>query len=169
MQIRPLRSQDNKILIASIYEASWKHAYKGIIPDAYLQNLSASQWTAALDNPTRHSLVMEDNGNFIGTCAYGAFRQEPKNGCGEIIALYLLPEYIGKGYGKALLQAAIEKLSEVGYKDILLWVLEENRQARGFYENFGFHSNGIYTTIRIGGKDLQEMQYVMETGYNCIN
>ena len=45
MEILPL----TKDLIAdagAIYACSWQTAYKGIIPQAYLDNLSASKWTA---------------------------------------------------------------------------------------------------------------------------
>lgn len=79
---------------------------------------------------------------------------------GEIVSIYLLPEYIGKGWGKALLQRALEELRKEGYGDIFLWVLEENRNARGFYERMGFRKREIYLNDNIGGRDLREIQYV---------
>lgn len=79
---------------------------------------------------------------------------------GEIVSIYLLPEYIGKGWGKALLQRAVEELHKEGYRDIFLWVLEENRNARGFYERMGFRKREVYLNDNIGGRDLREVQYV---------
>lgn len=56
----------------------------------------------------------------------------------KIIWKVFRPEYMGKGYGKQLLAAAVDGLAQLGYRDIFLWVLEENRRARKFYENAGF-------------------------------
>ncbi|WP_330405892.1 GNAT family N-acetyltransferase [Faecalicatena contorta] len=79
---------------------------------------------------------------------------------GEIISIYLLPEYLGKGYGKQLLQAAIDDLIQMGYKDIFLYVLEANAKTRRFYERFGFKASSAYLEDNIGGKCLREIQYV---------
>ena len=55
--------------------------------------------------------------------------------------------------------AAVEKLKERGFRDILLWVLEENRRARDFYEKAGFFSAGNFMEDEIGGKPLREVLY----------
>ena len=67
---------------------------------------------------------------------------------------------MGKGYGRALLQAAVDKLAEMGCTDILLWVLAENERAKKFYEKNGFSASGAYLDDNIGGKSLKELQYV---------
>ncbi len=54
---------------------------------------------------------------------------------GEVEHLYLLPEFHGKGIGKAMLGKALE--NQQG--EVQLWVFQENRQARAFYERNGFH------------------------------
>ncbi len=78
---------------------------------------------------------------------------------GEIISIYLLPQYIGKGYGKPLLDAAVGGLEQSGFDDIFLWVLEDNLRARRFYEKAGFTPSGIYLDDTIGRKELKEIQY----------
>ena len=80
-------------------------------------------------------------------------------GYGEVVSLYLLPEYMGRGLGKALLPAAVERLKERGFRDILLWVLEKNRRARDFYEKAGFFSAGNFMEDEIGGRPLREVLY----------
>lgn len=75
------------------------------------------------------------------------------------MSLYLLPEYIGRGYGGPLLEAAVETLAEQGFRDVLLWVLEENRRARRFYEKHGFRSAGVFMEQETGGKLLREALY----------
>ena len=71
----------------------------------------------------------------------------------------MLPQYIGKGYGKLLLDAVVKELVLLGFDDIFLWVLEENHRAKKFYEKAGFTASGHYLDDNIGGKDLREMQY----------
>lgn len=97
--------------------------------------------------------------SFIGTSSYCKSRFERYAECGEIISIYFLPECIGKGHGKKLLAAAVEKLAEMGFRDVFLWVLEENHNARAFYEHCGFFPSGEKTTSEIGGKVLTELRY----------
>ena len=69
---------------------------------------------------------MLDGGRIVGTASYCHSRFKDWKDYGEIISIYFLPAYMGKGYGRALLQAALDKLAEMGCTDILLWVLAEN-------------------------------------------
>lgn len=160
MEIRLMNEYDNRYAISHIYEASWKSAYKGIIPQAYLDSIPEGHWVQALDNPSWHTLIMLHGDIIIGTSSYCTSRFEDMNGWGDIILVYLLPNYFGKGYGKQLLQAAIDGLTQMGYTDIFLWVLEDNTQARHFYECFGFEASSAYLDDDIGGKKLREIRYV---------
>ncbi len=160
MEIRPINEHDDRLAISHVYEASWKSAYKGIIPQAYLDGIPEGRWAQVVDHPAWRTLVMLDGGKIIGTSSYCASRFEDMDGYGEIISLYLLPEYFGKGHGKRLLQAAVDGLTQMGYADIFLWVLEDNAKARHFYECFGFEASGAYLEDDIGGKKLREIRYI---------
>lgn len=80
--------------------------------------------------------------------------------CGEIVSIYFLPQYMGKGFGTLLMQAVLAELKKMGYQSCCLWVLEENGRARRFYEKMGFIPDGAYMEQEIGGKNLREMRYV---------
>lgn len=160
MIIRNMIETDSREEISNIYEQSWKYAYKGIIPQDYLDNISSSQWCKAFDNPERYTLVMLNDDKIIGTSSYCKSRFDDYKDWGEIISIYFLPEYMGKGYGKCLLERAIEELKAMGFKQIFLWVLEDNHKARHFYEKCGFKNSGEYYIDTIGGKQLRELQYV---------
>lgn len=43
MEIRPLRETDSRMEVSRIYEESWKFAYRGIVPQAYLDGIPAGQ------------------------------------------------------------------------------------------------------------------------------
>jgi ribosomal protein S18 acetylase RimI-like enzyme len=56
----------------------------------------------------------------------------------ELYALYVAPAYWSTGAGRALMGRVLEEAQAEGYPRILLWVLEQNAQARRFYERAGF-------------------------------
>lgn len=160
MEIRYLTHSDNRLEISKIYEASWKYAYRDIIPQAYLDSIPKGNWAAALDAADRQTLVCLDDGNYIGTSSFGKSRLAQYPDCGEIISIYLLPEYIGKGYGKALLKAVVSELKKQGFEEVFLWALEDNTKAKNFYTHFGFAITEDRLNIKIGGKELREVRFV---------
>ena len=76
MIIRKINQTDSREEISNIYEQSWKYAYKGIIPQAYLDSIPKGQWCGAFDNPDRYTLVMLDDEKIIGTSTYCKSRFE---------------------------------------------------------------------------------------------
>jgi RimJ/RimL family protein N-acetyltransferase len=54
--------------------------------------------------------------------------------------LYVVPEAWGSGVALALHDAALAALPDCA--EVRLWVLEENRRARRFYEKHGWRRNG---------------------------
>lgn len=164
IEIRKMKHSDSRKEISNIYEQSWKYAYKGIVTQNYLDNIQIGQWCRAFDKPERYTLVMLEDDKIIGTSSYCKSRWEDYKDWGEIISIYFLPEYIGKGYGKNLLEMAVKELKTMGFKTIFLWVLEDNHRARHFYEKFGFIASGDFKKDNIGGKELCELQYVYSAG-----
>ncbi len=159
IMIRKLQPGDDRMAVSNIYAQSWKHAYRNIVPQAYLDSIPAGMWAKTLDQPGRYTLVAELDGSLIGTSSYGESRDPEYTGWGEIRSIYLLPEYMGKGYGRELMKAVIDELHLLGYSDLFLWVLEENLGARAFYEKVGFRLSGDCTDAEIGGKVLREIRY----------
>lgn len=160
LEIRVLQPEDDRAAVSRVYEESWKYAYRGILPDAYLDSLPTGQWADRIDTPGRRNLILVDGERVAGTSSISPSRFPEWADWGEIISIYLLPEYLDKGYGGPLLTAAVNGLREWGYSRIFLWVLEENARARRFYEKHGFRSGGVYLENAIGGKPLREVQYV---------
>ena len=52
------------------------------------------------------------------------------------------PDAQGLGLGRALLEAATERLRAAGHREATLWVFAANTGARGFYERLGFAALG---------------------------
>ena len=160
MEIRYICKTDSRKEISRIYEESWKCAYKGIIPQSYLDSIPEGRWAEKLDNPEWNTLVCTVDGKIIGTSSFCKSRFRQYEGFGEIISIYFLPEYIGKGYGAKLLEYAVSELEKLGYNKIFLWVLEDNTRAVNFYERFGFIRTTDILNDNIGGKSLNEICYI---------
>ena len=159
MQIRLLTPNDDPFEISRIYEQSWKYAYNGIILQEFLDSIPQGKWVQSLDTQGRMHFVCELDGKLVGTASICASRWEKFKDCGEIVSIYFLPEYIGKGFGTALLQRCVDELKKQGFDKMILWVLEENLSARRFYEKNGFVCSGEYREDNIGGKAVREVLY----------
>lgn len=144
--------------ISKVHAASWRFAYKGIIPQDYLDKIQDGRWADRMD--VTRTLVCVEDGRIVGTSTISKSRLERLPDCGEVISIYLLPDRIGKGYGKALMTAALSELKARGFDEVFLWVLEENERARRFYERFGFLPTDDFLDTAIGGKPLREVRYV---------
>ncbi|MDP4237965.1 MAG: GNAT family N-acetyltransferase [Bacteroidota bacterium] len=58
--------------------------------------------------------------------------------CAELVKFYLSPESRGKGIGKRLLEASLNKAKELGYRQIYLESFPELDKAIGMYAKAGF-------------------------------
>lgn len=162
MEIRKLRAGDDLFAVSRVYEESWRMAYRGLLPQEYLDALPAGNWVPFLEQAGRESLLLLDGDDIVGAAGCCAGRVPELSGWGEIASIYLLPEYWGKGWGKMLFSAAVEQLEAMGYRNLFLWVLEGNQRARVFYERMGFRPSETYRDDEIGGRPVQEIQYRRE-------
>jgi len=159
MEIRYINQADDLFEISNIYENSWKFAYSGIVPQNYLDSIPKGRWANRINREGMNNLVLIENGVIIGTASFCKSRWEQYNDYGEIVSIYFLPDYMGKGYGNYLLKKCVDELKSLGYDKMLLWVLEDNHRARRFYEKNGFICSDEYIDDNIGGKDLREVMY----------
>ena len=164
MEIRYLLKTDDRKEISKIYEESWRYAYRGIIPQEYLDAIPKGNWVKNLDIPGWQTMVCLENGKYIGTSSFCKSRFDQHPDSGEVISIYFLPDYIGKGYGRQLLEAVLDELRKQGFLEAFLWVLEDNVRARHFYESLGFSKTEDYLNNKIGGKDVREVRYVYQFG-----
>lgn len=151
--------------------ASWRVAYAGIIPPAYLDlmNTDPGDLTRALrrfaENPAgRHCLLAEREGQSVAFVMCGPERPMPeqlRTGVrrGEVYELYAHPDAWSTGAGAPLLAAARERLLADGFEQQVLWVMEANTRGRAFYERQGMHPTGRRGVLRLGGAALPELEY----------
>jgi len=146
MTIRPALPDDADA-IANVHIASWRAAYRGQLPDAYLAALdterSARGWSQTLADSKSDVVVAEQDRNIVGFASLSPSRDaDADSKVGEITSIYLLSEYWRRHIGTELFEALLQCASKRGYSEITLWVLASNQQARDFYESRGFFVDG---------------------------
>jgi RimJ/RimL family protein N-acetyltransferase len=153
--------------IAEVHVASWKVAYRDLLPPADLDQLEVSQFESwrgrrieAMDRSNSATLVIDD-GRVAGFVDVGPTRDEHLDAgeVAELYAIYLDPERWGRGYGRELIVAAEAAMAGLGFGSAMLWVLEDNARARAFYEAAGWRPDGGRQLERIISTDLYEVRY----------
>ena len=56
----------------------------------------------------------------------------------ELICIHSLSRRWRQGYGSAMMAHVLAEMGAAGFREAVLWVFEENRRARAFYEALGF-------------------------------
>jgi GNAT superfamily N-acetyltransferase len=80
--------------------------------------------------------------------------------CIELMRLYVLADYHGKGVANALMDYAFDFARTNGYQVMYLSVWEYNFRARGFYEKHGFINSGIENDFPLGSTPQTDYWFV---------
>ena len=155
--------------IAEIRVASWRATYAGLIPEGVLAGMDVGRneaWlTGRLADPSAsHTLVVEDEGGVVGYALLGASRDLDAPGIGEVEAIYVAPKALGQGFGRALMEAALNRFVEAGFRAAILWVLTGNVPARRFYQQAGFVPDGHARMLTFDGTPVEEIRYRWSIG-----
>ena len=153
--------------IAVVHVTSWQRAYRGLLPQEFLDSLSVEArtrtWTQNLEQPLlpgAATFVAEHDGRVIGFASVGPSRDEDAEpGAGELWGLYLHPDHWGAGHGHALHAHAMDALTATGVTGATLWVLTTNKRARRFYELHGWVDDEQDKTAWVGDVRLEETRY----------
>ena len=158
IEIRPLTLRDDLAAVGELYAQSWKQTYQRILPQRFLDKLTHDRWSAVLHADPGASLGLFEDGLLIGTAMLGFPREEEWQGYGEIVSLHLLPQKEGQGFGRRLLEAALQSLREQGCGPVRLWVMCANTHAILFYLHMGFQPTGRMQTENYGGQSVELME-----------
>lgn len=129
--------------LARVHVDSWQSAYQGLLPQAFLEQMSyksrLAQWQYYLGSCLRGAfdlVVDHPEQGVVGFATAGRGFGSLPGFEGELFALYLLPAFQGKGYGKKLVARAFAALLKQRILSAAVWVLKDN-SACGFYEALG--------------------------------
>jgi ribosomal protein S18 acetylase RimI-like enzyme len=160
--IRPAKS-DDALEVARVHVRSWQAAYRGLLPDDYLDDLRAEEraqrYNFSGDPGAPITLVALKDGAIIGFATLAAASGADAISCGELSALYVDPDHFRQGVGSVLLRAACTRLAEQGIREVVLWVLAGNATAQHFYQGSGWMPDGARRTVTRWGVAVDEIRY----------
>lgn len=135
---------DDVAACARLHTQCWREAYGPLLdPDRLAAAIdvtrSEERWREQLRGGAQRLLALRD-GVPVGFSASGPSRDEDAPTPVELYALYVAAAEWGRGIGRLLLA------EELGGDSASLWVLEDNRRARAFYERHGFVTDGARVT-----------------------
>jgi len=149
--IRPATVADVEDFVTMKNEA-WRWAYAGILPAEHLAALTideqAAAWRERFARPPADTVdwvfVAVDGDRVVGVAGAQPSRDDDAApSTGELGMLYLSPDHVGRGLGRALHDRALATLGDAGFDRATLWVLEANTRGRGFYEHMGWSPDGV--------------------------
>ena len=163
MLVRPARV-DETLSVARVHVRSWQAAYRGFMPDEYLDALRPEDRAARYDfsglRPDAPStLVAVEGDDVIGFSTFGPNADDAAGLTGDVLALYVDPDKWGCGAGRALIAETRTRFIARGYTRAVLWVLVGNARAERFYERDGWARTGVRRTARVWGIDVDESQF----------
>ncbi|MFF4160833.1 GNAT family N-acetyltransferase [Streptomyces sp. NPDC001678] len=158
--------------VAEIRASGWRAAYAGIVPQAHLDAMdpvadaAAHRERLASGSGPAVNAVAEAAGAVTGWVCFGYCRDaDQPPGTGELYALYVRPDLIGTGIGRALWIAALEGLRGLAGREgtsVVLWVAKDNARARRFYERAGCRPDGAERSDDYAGTAVPEVRYVLD-------
>lgn len=175
---------DDADAIATAHIDGWRIAYRGLLPDAYLDaaefaTLRRDRWQAWTWQtlPESQLFVVTTDKRVVGFCHAGPER--PQENCidsstgapappptgktrGEVYSFYLHPSAWGSGCAGALMSRCESFLRDEGFTSAMLWVMRDNPRARAFYEKAGWQVTGResrYTPAGVPEASLLELEY----------
>lgn len=141
-----MATQEDAASVARVQVETWKTAYRGIVPDAYLDGLDTERrtiaWGEHLKSPAR-ILVAEQHGEVVGFVSGGPIHESIDGYDAELYAIYLLQTAQRMGIGTTLVIELARRLVHDGFQSMAVWTFEANVACR-FYERLG--------AVRVGSK-----------------
>jgi RimJ/RimL family protein N-acetyltransferase len=169
--VRPARPED-AAEIARIQAATWRTAYRSVLPPGVLEEWDAQaatdSWRAAVASPPTPGhgvLVALERDALVGFAAYGPAelstgeRQDQAGPTTELSTLLVEPRWGQRGHGSRLLAAVADIAQAGGAARLQAWLLEADRVSARFYESAGWAPDGWARTLDTGDVPLREIRW----------
>jgi RimJ/RimL family protein N-acetyltransferase len=154
--------------LARINVAAWRSAYAGIMPEEFLAGMDSPdrvvRWRERIGTPDPYAtfVALDEDDVFGGYCTVGVLRNEDgttEPDVGELMAIYVDPARQGSGAGRAVHDAGLAHLNQLGFRRAGLWVFAANASARAFYAALGWAPDGSTHDDEIMGTLVPELRY----------
>ena len=155
--------------LGAIQVRAWQAAYRGVMPDAYLDELDVDDRAAYWHRqvlallPGQRLKVIVDDGVVVGFAAAGPEHDGRAAVIGELYAINLDPQVWGRGLGQALLRDVTAELAGLGYLEAVLWVVPRTTGHAGSTSPSSGATTTYDATMRSSGSSFPRCA----TGAHC--
>jgi len=131
--IKRINNKAGQITINKVLNENWRKCFY------QCNNITSIETINIIENMLNNirqsiiSVYKMDNETFAG-CGYGVIEK----GFVGLFDIIVKEEFRGKGYGKEIVEAILEKAEETGIKKAYLSVANDNMIAKKMYEKLGF-------------------------------
>ncbi|MFU8850548.1 GNAT family N-acetyltransferase [Micromonospora sp. SL1-18] len=166
--VRPARPEDAGE-IARLQLATWRVAYRRILPRHVLDNLDeaylARRWSAAVQEPPSgaHRVLVAveqaEQSYLVGFVAAGPADAEalapgePADALGDgvvaVTDLLVEPRWGRRGHGSRLLAAAVDHWREDGFTRAVVWAFDADAATRKFLTSTGWEPDGATRALDV--------------------
>lgn len=169
--VRPARA-DEAPEIARIQLATWRHAYRRLIPRHVLDELDedwvVQRWRTSIEEPPspRHRVLVAveqadveraESAYLVGFAASGdaddAALAPGEGPLGQDVAavtdLLVEPRWSRRGHGSRLLAASADLWRPDGYATAVVWIFEADVVLRAFFGSAGWEPDGVTRALDV--------------------
>ena len=158
MKIRKANNSD-LIHISSVSKTTWNATYNGILSQKFIDEFiekaySIEKLKVRLEKSILY--VAQEHNEIVGFINIS----NGINGIFELVALYVLPKFQGKGIGRMLLENSIQNMENI--IQISVNVEQDNANAIKFYDNNGFKEIEYFEEVFLGEvlKTVKMVRYI---------
>ncbi|MBB3082330.1 GNAT family N-acetyltransferase [Geodermatophilus sabuli] len=149
--LRPAVAEDAGA-VAAVHARAGRAAWSAFLGDV-LAEPEVDTWRERLAEPA--FLVAERTGRVVGFA-----RADERTG--EVAYLYVDPDEQGRGTGRQLLAAVLDRLRTAGHRRARLRTEERNAGPRRFYASAGWRLTGEVLEREWRGRRLRELWYELD-------
>jgi len=134
--------------VAGVHVRSWQEGYRGLLPQDYLDGLSAEDRAEGYKFHLRGAghpatmVAVDAAARIHGFVTVGPGEDTDARATAQLLALYVDPHCWGSGAGRTLMRSARSRLAGAGYRRAVLWMFAGNRRAERFYLADGWQPDG---------------------------
>jgi diamine N-acetyltransferase len=157
---------DDVNLISSLGATTFDQAFRGTCTDKDLEGIlneyyNEEQVKKELEDANDYFFILFDNEVAAGYTRINLGRTADENfnykKSAELMRIYFLEQFHGKGLAARLLSYCCDFLKEKKYEQVYLSVWEHNERAKAFYLKHGFINTNIQNPFPLG--ETPQMDY----------
>ncbi len=146
IELRRAELGDEKIL-AYIQTESWKAAFSGILSSEELERSTDLKKAEEMYQSVLHHDAVKMTIEFVDKkphciAGWSQNRCDLGKNTAELICIHSLCDRWHQGHGSLMMRHILDEIKKAGYSEVILWVFEQNQNARRFYEKHGFEFTG---------------------------